>query len=197
MSGRAGSDLNGTLWILLLTPFMAWVVFMAHREGQSSIQMFVTAGIVFGLGLPLTLWFNHKMRKDADPLVRFVERSVGAVTPQPRDAGPARSLSAVPVPDARMEVDGVRNDQAPSEEAVFAGLNALDTDGILILEFGKQHYMQTLREGNLFILERRDGSSKDHFRACEKLTFAEVTDALCLYLRREHAIDETSWERVS
>ncbi|MEL7691778.1 hypothetical protein [Citromicrobium bathyomarinum] len=196
VSGRAGSDLNGTLWFVILTPIMAWIVFMAHREGQYSIQMFVTVGIVFGLGLPLTLWFNHKIRKDADPLVRFVERSVGAVTPQMRDAGRIKILSAVPVPDARIEVDGVRDHRAPSEEAIFAGLDGLEADGILILEFGKHHYMQTLREGDLFILERRDGSSNEHYRSRDKLTFAEVTDAFCLYLRREPAIDEISWERV-
>jgi len=196
VSGRAGSDLNGTFWFMLLTPIMAWVVYMAHREGQFSVHMFVTVGIVFGLGLPLTLWFNHVERKSADPLVRFIERSVGAATPKPRNAGTARSLSAIPVHDARIEIDGVRDDQAPSEQTLYAGLDGLEPDGILILKCGKHEYMQTLRADDRFILERRDGSAKDHFRSRETLTFAEVVDSFCLYLNRQHTIHGARWERI-
>ena len=196
VSGRAGSDLNGTFWFMLLTPIIAWVLYMAHREGQSSVQMFVTVGIVFGLGLPLTLWFNHVERKSADPLVRFIERSVGAAPSQLRVPPASGSLSAVPVGDARITIDGVRNPEPPSEQAIYAGLAGLEADGFLILEFGKHEYMQTLREDDRFALERRDGSGENHFRLRTKLSFDEVLQTLCQYLARQHAIDEATWERV-
>jgi hypothetical protein len=78
--GRAGADLNGTALFLMLTPLMAWVLVMMHASGQGTIGTYITAGIVFGLGLPLTLWVNHKDRKDADPLVRFVKKTVDGET---------------------------------------------------------------------------------------------------------------------
>lgn len=76
ISGRAGADLNGTLAFVALTPLMAWLTYMMARASQGSITSYVTIAIVFGLGLPLTLWINSKDRREADPLVNFIRRTV-------------------------------------------------------------------------------------------------------------------------
>jgi hypothetical protein len=74
--GRAGADLNGTLMFLLLAPIMAWITFKMAEQGQGSLRLYLVIGIVFGLGLPLTLWINHKDRRDADPLVNFIRKTI-------------------------------------------------------------------------------------------------------------------------
>ena len=76
--GRAGADLNGTLMFLLLTPLMGWSTFKMIEQGQGSIRAFTVIAIIFGLGLPITLWINHKDRSDADPIVRFIGRAVAS-----------------------------------------------------------------------------------------------------------------------
>jgi hypothetical protein len=74
--GRAGADLNGTLMYLLLTPFMGWLTFEMAEHDQGSLRAFIVIGLVFGLGLPLTLWINHKDRAAADPIIASISRAV-------------------------------------------------------------------------------------------------------------------------
>lgn len=74
--GRAGADLNGTALFVLLTPLMAWVTWKMYETGQGNTKVYVMMGVVFGLGLPLILWLNSKDRRDADPLIKFVNEAV-------------------------------------------------------------------------------------------------------------------------
>ena len=78
ISGRAGADLNGTLLFILITPFMAWLTWKMHDSGQGSFRLFLVVGVIFGLGLPLTLWVNSSDRSHADPLVNFIRKVAGA-----------------------------------------------------------------------------------------------------------------------
>ena len=76
--GRAGSDLNGTIWCLLLAVLLVWLIWKMYETGQGNSQTYVVIGLAVGLGLPLTLWFNSKDRRDADPLVEFLADAVNA-----------------------------------------------------------------------------------------------------------------------
>ena len=74
--GRAGSDLNGTALFLFLVPVMAWLTWKMVETGQGNAKIYVIMGVVFGLGLPLTLWLNSKDRQEAVPLVDFISRAI-------------------------------------------------------------------------------------------------------------------------
>ena len=74
--GRAGADLNGTALFILLTPLIAWLTWQMYQHGQGTTRAYVIIGVLFGLGLPLTLWINSKDRRQADPLVDFLSKAV-------------------------------------------------------------------------------------------------------------------------
>ncbi|AOL93533.1 hypothetical protein [Porphyrobacter sp. LM 6] len=74
--GRAGSDLNGVLMFTLLIPLMAWVVYKMISEGQATGRQLVVIGLVFLVGGPLIYWSAHRERKDAEPLVRFLRKTL-------------------------------------------------------------------------------------------------------------------------
>lgn len=74
--GRAGSDLNGVLMFTLLIPLMALIVFEMISGGQATGQQLAVIGLVFLVGGPLIYWSAHKERKDAEPLVRFLRKTL-------------------------------------------------------------------------------------------------------------------------
>ena len=78
--GRAGADINGTALFLVLAPLMAWITWKMHEAGQGDTKTYVIIGLVFGLGLPLTLWVNSKDRKDAAPLVTFISEVIASTS---------------------------------------------------------------------------------------------------------------------
>jgi len=57
---------------LLLTPLMAWMLYQMAQLGQATLRQYIVIGIIFGLGMPFTLWINSRDRKEADPIVEFI-----------------------------------------------------------------------------------------------------------------------------
>lgn len=83
IAGRAGSDLNGVLLLVALTPFMVFCLSM----------MPLTGGVAFVAGFwvlicVIVLWAKHVFRREAEPLVRFL-KEVATKSGQSRRAQPA------------------------------------------------------------------------------------------------------------
>lgn len=77
ITGRAGSDLNGIAALLLVAAVLPYLTYQMIVERQATTTALIAIAILLGLGVPLTLWFAHKDRHDADPLVNFLRRTLG------------------------------------------------------------------------------------------------------------------------
>lgn len=197
ITGRAGADLNGTLLLIFLLPLMLLLMLGMHQSGQGTARLYALVAIVFGIGLPFTVWFNFKARKEADPLVRFVRQTVGSSAGQVSKPSRGREFDSKPVAAARMNVDGIEVEHPPSETALNDALAGLEPGGFLILSFGPETYMQTALEYDRFILERREGNDFAHWRRKEPLELRDVVEAMCDYLNGKTKIDQAKWERIA
>ncbi len=194
--GRAGADLNGMVMSLLLTLLMFWLTWKMYQHGQGTTGAYVVIAILFGLGLPLTLWINSKDREQADPLVRFISKSVGERSASTNSVfRPA--LDATPIEGTVMIIDSEVIAKSPSQSAVRETILDLAPDSFLIIEFGPETYMQTLRKYDRYVLEKRDGGSDQHFRANTELEADAVVDAMTAYLHGKQPVPLTNWKRVT
>lgn len=194
--GRAGADLNGTVMLLLLAALMCWLTWPMYQASQGMTGAYVVIAIMFGLGLPLTLWINSKDRKQADPLVRFISKSVGQQSANKKPViRPA--LDALPVDGAVMIIDSEFITKSPSQIVVAEKVLGLTHDSVLIIELGPETYMQTLRSYDHYVLERRDGGSDKHFRANAELEADAVVDAMTAYLHGKQPVPMIDWKRVA
>jgi hypothetical protein len=74
--GRAGSDLNGTIAMAFYMPFLIAVGCLLVVGGDVRPGALVLAmAVVLG---PLGFWMAHRNRKEAEPLVQFLEGSLAA-----------------------------------------------------------------------------------------------------------------------
>lgn len=73
ITGRAGSDLNGTLFLLVLIAVMLAMVAQMIAEGAGRFALVV--GVLASL-FPLSLWLANKDRHDDRPLVAFLRRTL-------------------------------------------------------------------------------------------------------------------------
>ncbi|HEY0112639.1 MAG TPA: hypothetical protein VGB59_05740 [Allosphingosinicella sp.] len=170
--GRAGSDLNGIVGLLLLTPAMMLLMSLALLQGQATTGLILLYGGLLLVGFPLTLWMAHKDRREADPLVNFIRRTI-----QPAARSPSKRAAAVRPPTAKLILDGASKGYV-SEAELHESLWSLGQGEFLILERALESYMQVLVEEDSFILEKREGSSKRHFRAELQRTELEASPLL-------------------
>lgn len=202
--GRAGADLNGTAMFLLLTPVMAWLVYQMAQRGQGSIGQHIILGLVFGIGLPLTLWFNSKDRRAADPLVHFIHR---AVTPSYKSARASKPPSPAQRASVRLIVDGVERAEVSADQLSEA-LSALSVGDTAILEFAPEEYMQALSTEDQYVLEKREGSAAHHFQAIlpkgsvnehqkYEACLAQLTNVMTAYLFRQAPSVNLDWKRIT
>lgn len=188
--GRAGSDLNGVLMFTLLVPLVAWSVFMMISEGQASTSQLLWIGVIFLVGGPLLYWSAHKERKDAEPLVRFLRKTLSPA--------PVHSRSVISAADqrgsARLIINGNHLKGQVTSEAIENALMRVGNGDFLIIETDTQNYVQTACRKGAYILETRKGGPTQHYRAgrVEKATnltenegghfsFEEAHEALIAY----------------
>ena len=202
--GRAGADLNGMALFLLLTPLMGWITWQMHTHGQGTLQAYITIGIVFGLGLPVTLWVNSKDRRDADPLVSFLRRVTthGGRAPQrTKDLSDERHQITVQFAGRPETLD-------ISEKELFEELASLANGDFIVLAKEDEHYMQVASTHSHLILEKREGSPGNHFRA--ELPRGEADgsaefdmslkwafDVLSSFAKGQRPDRDLSWKRVT
>ncbi len=202
VTGRAGSDLNGTLWIVFLTVALAGSAAVSVLNGRAvdPEALFVLA--LLGLLVPLALWGAHISRNEADDLVRFVERRLGPEPERrPRSARAARAIAHVsaseaPVPGATLEIVGARRQEAPSAANLIEAVDGLDGDDAMILAFAEETYMQAARIPHGFVLEYRDGGPDRHFRATGEIDREAVATAMLHYLATREPTPQLRWQPV-
>lgn len=159
--GRAGSDLNGVLLFTLLIPLMVWVVFKMISEGQASGSQLAAIGLVFLVGGPFIYWFAHKDRKDAEPLVRFLRKTL--VHPETRSkptAGAGNTQKGL-----GLVLNGISIDGPVTTEAIQSAFMRVGNGDFLILEAGPHDYLQTACRNGGYILEVRKGGPGEHYQA--------------------------------
>ncbi len=189
--GRAGSDLNGVLMFTLLIPLTAWLVFMMISEGQASEGELLLTGLIFLVGGPLFYWSAHKDRKDAEPLVRFLRKTLSPAA--------VFSSSAISPTDeignARLILNGDQLEGQVTSEAIENALMRVGNGDFLIIETDTQDYIQTVFQEDAFRLETRKGGPTQHYRAVrvekpadvtgnadDRFTFEEIQQALIAYV---------------
>lgn len=159
--GRAGSDLNGVLMLLILGPLLAFLLVQMIFDHSATLNQLLIIGGIVVVGVPLTLWMSHKDRREADPLVSFLRRAAKhGLNVQNR----TESLSEERYP-IKVEVSGRHWASAISEKELFEALAGLANGDFMVLAKQDEHYMQAASTPSNFIVEKREGGPGRHFRA--------------------------------
>ena len=199
ISGYAGFDLNGLIFPILLLVAIA-VIMVASWWGGANPPFLLLLG--FAAFLAFVIWTRSFFHRDADPLLRFIERRVatGATTRQFAD------------PPLRQEWTLIVNDvvapNVPTTERLRELLLAAEySDGdVLILEISEQQYIQAASRDGAFLLEKRDGADDEHYRAFSsheagvdamRLSAEQVFDAMASHMDGKPRNQPFVWRRVA
>jgi len=134
--GRAGSDLNGIAAAAVIFPLLAWLMFhLVVFEGVPLGSLIIPLIIV--LLAPTAFWFGNKDKHDADPLVRFVRRTLGEDAPK-LSPGQRNSERVVA---AKLLVGGALVSNAPTNTDIENAVDEAqyDVDRFVILERDEQN----------------------------------------------------------
>jgi hypothetical protein len=168
--GRAGSDLNGLIALTIITPLMAFLLVMLATEGSTSPQFYLLL-LFFGLGIPATFWWAHSDKRQADPMVRFLRRTVEQRT----SVSVARTVpETAEVLTARV-IDENGNELPATGESIQAAIEGLGVDSFVIVERQAEQYIQVLSRSTDYLLEKRHGNADRHFQLT--LSKGETPDA--------------------
>lgn len=161
VAGRAGSDLNGVIMLLILAPLLTFLLIQMISDRSAGLSQILIIGGIVVVGVPLTLWSSHKDRREADPLVSFLRRAAKHGLPvENRTQG--FSEERYPI---KVEVSGRHWASAISEKELFDALAGLANGDFLVLAKEDEHYIQAASTPSDFIVEKREGGPDKHFRA--------------------------------
>lgn len=159
--GRAGSDLNGVVAFSLLIPLMAFVTYQLIAEGSASPGQLTVIAAVFLAGGPIIYWVAHKDRRGAEPLVRFLRDTLTVSGRTLRRKSADLTISR----GLALSVGGEKLAGALKPEAIHDALVGVGERSFVVLEAGPETYIQTASRDGGYIVEKRDGNSRAHFRA--------------------------------
>ena len=196
--GRAGSDLNGVIWSAVLFPLLGVLFYEVAAEDAVPMTATVFFAIVLLLS-PTIFWFAHKDRRQAEPLVNFVRRSLGEAGSTPK-----RRVAIHPGPYLPMEltVNGEPFPHNADPDAIREAVHSIHHDeaGFLILAHSDDVYVQVVSRNGGFVLEKREGGEETHLVANrapdDPFTAEDVLAALLSYLAGEFDIRGVRWERL-
>lgn len=199
--GLAGSDLNGVLMFTLLIALMIFLAFVIAADGAAPAQL-LPAAAVFLVAGPLVYWFAHKDRRQAEPLIHFIEDALGKA--RPRVKRPSRNDSIPPLPMRLLVCEESPNGSIATAEAVCTAIETIryDPNGFAVLQRDDWHFMQTAAKDGGFALEKREGADAAHVAGerigdgSELFSAEEVTEALLAYLGGDAAPAGVRWERL-
>jgi hypothetical protein len=125
---------------------------------------------------------SHKDRREAEPLVRFLEETLSGSRPKKRlDMGDV-SISEV----LTLDVDGEIQPLPLTAERIAEALQSIEMDeGYLVLSSAPEIYIQTAAKSGGFVIEKREGSSDTHVEAIR----GDAPDSA--WLKRSFTFDET------
>jgi len=189
ISGRAGSDLNGMILLVLIGPFLVPMMVELIASGAVSGWRAVLLGGV-AVMIPVSLWWAHKDRGEAQPLVRFLTK----VVPEQGAGEPSARRAARVAKNLTLSLSGDDLHTPVTIDAIEATLLRVGAGGFLVLAAAPEAYIQTAsHDGGEFIIERRDGDYTRHFTASrpgfarksrrggDTFTFDETLDVLAAY----------------
>lgn len=200
--GFAGSDLNGVLLFTLLIPLMAFLIFQVISDGSATPRQFLVFGVVFLIGGTFVYWSAHKDRRQAEPLIDFIEVALGKVRTSRRrrsqgDSGPLRQM--------RLTSNGEpENGIHATADKVCEAIDAMRYDryGSPVLALSERYYMQSAASDGGFVLEKREGNATAHF-AAKRLdgsgaifSAEEITEAFLGYLEGQIETPGVRWEQM-
>lgn len=200
--GLAGSDLNGVLMFTLLIPLMAFLAFAMAADGARSWGQLLVMVPVFLIGGPLVYWSAHKDRRQAEPLIAFIEDALGKVRPKAKRSS-RRNVEA-PLPMQLLVCESGQNGSKATADTVYAAIETIryNPNGFVVLLRDDQQFMQAAAKDVGFVLEKREGSEAAHTAArrndCGGDIFSteEVADALIGYLVGDANPTGVRWERM-
>lgn len=196
ISGRAGSDLNGVLAYLLLVPALAYFLFDMIMSGAWEWQQLLIIGGLIAAS-PFLLWWSHKDRKAAEPLVRFVEQAVDVSRniKQPR-------FSTAELPSAMtLEVNGEQLGLPLTAHHIHRTLLDLDVDDFALLEVSEDNYVFAARNADdAFEVEWGDGDPLKRFHLArdggENIPLEDVLAVFMAYASGTDMPPALSWKTV-
>jgi len=156
--GLAGFDPAGTAMLLVISIGAPLVIGLS---GTAGFGFSMIALILFPAGGALIMWSRAQFHHEADPIVRFLDK----VSRLPSNQGRARTAAIPPQRDMTLTVDGEERSELPSWEEIEAALEGLESDGFMILAEGPETYVQLMRIGDEFVLEKREGGRHRHYQA--------------------------------
>lgn len=201
--GRAGSDLNGLLLLVALTPLMAFCIFMlASTGGSRSLERAVFAGGIYALICGVVLWAKHLFRREAEPLVRFL-RDAARGSPSRQAQPPAGASFSGLV----LTVSGEDHAGEVTADSLHEALLGIGLDGFAVLASAPEIYLQTAWQDGGFTIEMRDGDKARHFHAARSgrpggprdrsrltFTFEEVLAVFIAYASGTPMPASVAWE---
>ena len=197
ISGRAGSDLNGVAWMVAIALLLGAIFLAAYLDGKADAGQFILVAIVLIAMLPLVLWLGHKDRKQADPLVRFLREATGIAPPKkPRQVVDFPEKTIVSM---ALELSGREKSEACSTATIREALQALadEEEEFVILSIDETHFIQTGFDGMEYLLERREGSEAEHYRAYpaagHALTLEDVQAAFAAWCEQKPQPPGIDW----
>lgn len=199
--GRAGSDLNGTIWLTILGFLMLCLFWQEANSGRASGEPLLIYGGVFVVLVPLILWLSHSDRHEADHLVRFLD---DVVTP----AAKSRRMTAASLKmlnPFEMDVSGEKAKHPVTGDSIYEAVLATGIGDFVILASDAETYIQALGQEAGLVIEKREGSGDQHYRAIRRgrvgdmmnFTFQETWDVLTAYLSGSPEPPFLEWERMS
>jgi hypothetical protein len=161
IAGRAGSDHNGIAMTLIVSVAIIPLIWGMVASSRASAIGTGAIAIVFVVALALTLGMASADRKGAEPLVRFLEKTV---TKQGKTRRKASTLPVVAT-GLTLSVNEEMGDGPLTSDAILDALADLGVDDFAVLASAHERYLQTLSTSKGWILEKREGDGLQHFRA--------------------------------
>lgn len=206
IAGRAGSDLDGLLILVAITPLMVFCLFMmASTVGSRSLEGAVFAGGFFALICVIVLWAKHVFRREAEPLVRFLKEAATKSNSSRR----AEPTAGTDFSGLVLTVSGEDHAGDVTLDTIYEALLGIGVDGFAVLASAPEIYLQTAWQDGGFIIEMRDGDEVRHFRAARSgrpvepkdrsrltFTFEEVLAVFIAYASGKPTPASVAWETM-
>lgn len=199
--GRAGSDLNGIAYLAFMGAILLFAAIQMIRQGDLAVEKL---GLYFGLPiagiLALVLWWAHKDRTQAEPLVHFLNQTLGR--PAPPQPLRRRELQVRGLP-ASLIIDDDKTISAPAAKDIYdfvEGLLARRCE-FGVLKRSEEEFMQTACSAGRLAIELRKGDARHHFHAVttdgqenQWIDKQTVADTLLSYLEGREREARVIWK---